>query len=325
FGLESKVTAIVTDNGSDVRAATQPSDKFGVRLYCLCHGLNLTMKNGLQLWKTEDSKKNKSNIDGNKENINDILNKDDRLDEDVEEDEEEGRSAFADSTDDDEMNSNIEEDDFDEEDGNEAPRDDMDIISSDDELNNDMMRTSNNSFNTESIGNVLYNCRKIVNIINKSSILYNIIQKLARPEIKHHLSIDMRIRWNSTCTMVSKFVTYQEILNKLMNQLPSIQGVRTEQKNLLLKLQLSNAQWEIMKILKDILLLFSEGSDMLSGSKYPSYAVAHNVIDSLYFYIQSNTTNHIEKKIKEALCETFDHYVRRSSGSPEHNLMLVRS
>ncbi|CAF1368516.1 unnamed protein product [Didymodactylos carnosus] len=211
-------------------------------MYCLCHGLNLTMKNGLQLWKTEDSKENKSNIDGNKENINDILNKDDRLDEDVEEDEEDGRSAFADSTDDDEMNSNIEEDDFDEEDGNEAPRDDLDIISSDDEMNNDMMRASNNSFNTESISNVLYNCRKIVNIITKSSILYDIIQKLARPEIKYHLSIDMRIRWNSTCTMVFKFVAYQEILNELMNQLPSIQGVRTEQKNLLLKLQLSNAQ-----------------------------------------------------------------------------------
>ncbi|CAF1668328.1 unnamed protein product, partial [Didymodactylos carnosus] len=49
----------------------------------------------------DDNQYHKSNIDGNKENINDILNKNDRLDEDVEEDEEEGRAAFADSTDDD--------------------------------------------------------------------------------------------------------------------------------------------------------------------------------------------------------------------------------
>ena len=50
----------MTDNGSDIRAATQQSDKFGVRVYCLCHGLNLAIKNGLQFWKKEDDKKKKS-------------------------------------------------------------------------------------------------------------------------------------------------------------------------------------------------------------------------------------------------------------------------
>jgi hypothetical protein len=60
FGIQSKVVATVSDNGSDIRAAIQHSSKFGIRLYCLCHGLNLTVKNGLQLWKKEDEKKNKS-------------------------------------------------------------------------------------------------------------------------------------------------------------------------------------------------------------------------------------------------------------------------
>ncbi len=60
FGIQLKVVATVSDNGSDIRAAIQHSNKFGIRLYCLCHGLNLAVKNGLQLWKKEDEKKKKS-------------------------------------------------------------------------------------------------------------------------------------------------------------------------------------------------------------------------------------------------------------------------
>ncbi|CAF1405191.1 unnamed protein product, partial [Rotaria sp. Silwood1] len=37
FELESKIVVIVTDNGRDMRAATQRSKMFGLRLYCLCH------------------------------------------------------------------------------------------------------------------------------------------------------------------------------------------------------------------------------------------------------------------------------------------------
>jgi hypothetical protein len=47
------VLAIVSDNGSDIRAATQEPSVFGVRLYCLCHGLNSTIQNALGLWKKE--------------------------------------------------------------------------------------------------------------------------------------------------------------------------------------------------------------------------------------------------------------------------------
>jgi hypothetical protein len=162
-------------------------------------------------------------------------------------------------------------------------------------------------------------------MINKSSILYEITQKLARPDIKHGLSIDMRIRWNSTCKMICNLNNYENILNQLMHQLPSIQGVRIEQKNKLLKLKLTDAQWGIMKILENVLLVFCEGSDMLSGSKYPSYAMAYQVIDSLNLYLQKVTTDPIEYKIKETLLEALGRYVLHPPDSPEYNLMLVSS
>lgn len=270
----------------------------------------------------DDNQRNMLNIDGNKENLSDTFDKDEQLNGSTEEEEETRSTSTISTNDDDEMNSNSEHN-FDEEVGDETLRDDMEIVSSDDEMDYEMMNTSDDSFRIDSISDVLYNCRKIVNIINKSSILYEITQKLARPDIKHDLSVDMRIRWNSTCKMISNFNDYQNILNQLMEQLPSIQGVRAEQKNKLLKLQLPDAQWNIMKILESVLLVFCEGSEMLSGSKYPSYAMAYQVIDILNLYLQKSTIDPIEAEIKDTLLEALNRYVLYPPGSSEYNLMLV--
>ncbi|CAF4876508.1 unnamed protein product, partial [Rotaria sp. Silwood1] len=330
FELQSKIVAFVTDNGSDMRAATQRSKIFGIRLYCLCHGLNLTIKNGLHLWKdhkeqdtSTDSKGLQNNKENHKSNVverdeasNDEFNVGEQLNDELVEDEEEEERELAFSSDEDEINFDMEED------NEEAPRDDTDIVSSDEEMDIDNIPIDDNSFHVNNIGDILQSCRKIINIINKSSILYELCQNLARPTIKGHLSIDMRIRWNTTCTMLSKLIEYQLVLTQLMDKLPGIKGVSQMQKKVLVKLQFSNEQWEVAKILNSALSLFSEASDMLSGSRYPSYAVAYLVIDSLRHYLRSITTNHIEQTIKHELNQTFDQYVNRPFGSPEHNLLL---
>ena len=51
YGLEhGKVYVTTTDNGSDVRKATQYMDVFGIRLHCIAHGLNLVIQKSLNLW-----------------------------------------------------------------------------------------------------------------------------------------------------------------------------------------------------------------------------------------------------------------------------------
>ncbi len=142
-----------------------------------------------------------SNGGENKENprVCVAFNEGDGLEADVEGDDEETSSTLSNSTDDGEINSDVEENPYDEKGGDEDEelRDDMDIISSDEEMDNEIVPTLTTSFNTENISNILYKCRKVINIINKSSILYEITQKLARPAIKCQLSIDMRIRWHT--------------------------------------------------------------------------------------------------------------------------------
>ncbi|CAF4024027.1 unnamed protein product [Adineta steineri] len=326
FGLESKIVAIVTDNGSDIRAATQHSNTFGIRLHCLCHGLNLVVKNGLYLWKVDKKKdvstdsESSSNNNEHQEASNNELIVDKQLNSELDEDDddEEEEETLAISSDEDDLNSEM-----DDESGDEAPRNDMDIISSDEEIDDNDMSIYNTSFHVNKISVVLERCRKIINTINKSSILYEFTQNLANPDIKGNLSIDMRIRWNSTFKMLNKLIKYQPIITQLINELPTLKGISSKQKKVLLKSQLSNEEWDIIKTLSVTLSYFSDASDMLSGSGYPSYATAYIVINSLKNYLQLNTPNRIEQIVKDELKKSFVHYVINSSGSPEHNLLLV--
>ena len=47
--IEGKVVSITTDSGADIKKATS-GDDFGIRIPCLAHKLNLTIKNSLKLW-----------------------------------------------------------------------------------------------------------------------------------------------------------------------------------------------------------------------------------------------------------------------------------
>jgi hypothetical protein len=48
--IQTKICAITTDNGSDIRAATENEPQFGIRISCILHNLNLTVQNGLWLF-----------------------------------------------------------------------------------------------------------------------------------------------------------------------------------------------------------------------------------------------------------------------------------
>ncbi|CAF4987944.1 unnamed protein product, partial [Rotaria sp. Silwood1] len=47
LGIQSKICSLTTDNGSDIRLASQNKSKFGIRISCFLHILNLVVRNGL--------------------------------------------------------------------------------------------------------------------------------------------------------------------------------------------------------------------------------------------------------------------------------------
>jgi len=269
------------------------------------------------LFRTQD---NDQHDDPN--DVEDEESSDESTDESDDGDEEETSTATF-TADSDELNVTTQGSDPNDEDECEAPRDNTDIISSDEEMEYDDEEILDRSVILENINHILSSCRKIVNGINRSSILYETVQNLARPTVKGDLILDMRIRWNSTCNMILRLIEYRPILTAFMNQLPSIRGPTPKKKKKLLKLQLSDMEWNVLDTLKPALELFSDASDMLSGSNYPSLAMAYPVIDSLYHYLQSTSTDDIENTIKYVLNGTFHKYVYHPIDSPEHNLLLV--
>jgi hypothetical protein len=50
FNLVGKVITTTTDNGADMKKATDLLRLFGVRFHCMAHALNLTVQKGLSLW-----------------------------------------------------------------------------------------------------------------------------------------------------------------------------------------------------------------------------------------------------------------------------------
>ncbi|CAF3159172.1 unnamed protein product, partial [Rotaria sp. Silwood2] len=54
--IENKICAIVSDNGRDIKKATNDI-KPGLRISCIAHNINLVVQNGLGLWEKSTKKK----------------------------------------------------------------------------------------------------------------------------------------------------------------------------------------------------------------------------------------------------------------------------
>lgn len=57
MNLQGKIQSITTDNGSDIKSATNGASELGTRISCGAHNLNLVIKNGLWLFEKKSSKR----------------------------------------------------------------------------------------------------------------------------------------------------------------------------------------------------------------------------------------------------------------------------
>jgi hypothetical protein len=55
--IQSKICALTTDNGSDIKLASQDKSLFGIRISCLLHIFNLVVQKGLWLFDLPSKKK----------------------------------------------------------------------------------------------------------------------------------------------------------------------------------------------------------------------------------------------------------------------------
>ncbi|CAM6006508.1 unnamed protein product [Sphagnum balticum] len=171
-----------------------------------------------------------------------------------------------------------------------------DSLTSEDEIESDDEQLTPQSFDSLSICEILCRCRKIVNSTNKSSIIHDAFRSLAPSSVKGDLVLDMKVRWGSTFSMIKRLNAHRSTLINLIDELSSIQGVTVRQKNTLTNSKLSDDDWIILEILSNILGMFVEATEMLSGQNYPSLALAYPILDSLNHYLNSRTAQRGDNK-----------------------------
>lgn len=291
FGLENgKIHVTTTDNGSDMRKATQYMKIFGVRLHCIAHGLNLVVQNSLNLWLKTKSKKNTSPSASatNKSHKDQLINSDSSSDD---ESTTEGRSGQA-----------------------QASSSDDDSCESDGE--NDIM------FDTENIGALMVHCRKLVNTIRKSSILNDALLDLAKDSISVTLVTDMKVRWNATYKMIQRLLLYQHVLTVFYDNLDTLDGITHKQKTKLLELKLTGLDWNLLLVMRGVLERFNDATEILSGTSYPTLSLAYPVIYSLASYLNSRSGSATKNAIKEMMIKKFNDHILPEPGSTHANILL---
>jgi hypothetical protein len=117
---------------------------------------------------------------------------------------------------------------------------------------------------------------------------------------------------------------YRKILEELYGQLQFIDGITKKQQERLFNAELTEDDWNIIKVLNKVLERFYVATTLLSGHKYPTLSLAYTVIFSLSHYLNTRSPNALdntENIIKEILIQPFNkHMVRHGT---EAELMRV--
>ena len=199
---------------------------------------------------------------------------------------------------------------------NEDEDDDSSTSSSTDDEHNDTDISP--SLQTHDITALMAKCRAIVSSIRKSSILYERINTLANgSSIKAGPVIDMRVRWNSSYTMLQRMVLYQSILEKLYDAFNSVPGITDTQRKKLFDSKLTGNQCQVVEALRRVLERFDEATKVLSGQKYPTLSLAYAIVFSLLHYLNHRSSDSIKNEIKDMLLDSYNRYMFRDGKEME--------
>lgn len=205
---------------------------------CVAHTLNLIVQNGLGLWKKNVRTESEACGEENGEEVDLNLIEEDCL---SEYDEEADDSGSCDS-DEEVVQGRVTASDF------ESDESDKEI-----EPNNNNSRSP--ELTLEEVSRVVCSMRKAAKQIKNLSVLLQLFEKEAKkdeldPDKLGWLIQDMKVRWNSTFHMVSRFLEYETQIRSMATKVRTLNGLTPAQLKTFNGNVLSDRQWDILKCLK---------------------------------------------------------------------------
>ncbi|CAF1064128.1 unnamed protein product [Didymodactylos carnosus] len=290
--LCSSLRSITTDNGSNIKSTTEDG-RFGTRIACYGHSINLVVSQGLCLWKKTAVLRKREVVDI--EEIQDEFMEDgvDTNSKDKDETSDEG-SFSEDSSDEENYIDEEEERQYNYEKTNDSTVDHIfeDII------------TNDSAPYTLIFGIHLLLCRvrSLIKLIQKCHLINAYVRKQAKTDktIKGgELILDFHIRWNTTCVMLAKFIEHRRIIIEITNTPEKIVNLKKAKCNRLMSLTLRPQHWECLITLKKILDPFHSATKAFSGRNYETIAQSKTILFALKnFLLKEQPDHHLENIIK---------------------------
>ncbi|CAF1536778.1 unnamed protein product, partial [Rotaria magnacalcarata] len=345
LGIRSKICAITSDNGSDIRSATTHLLKFGIKVSCILHNFNLIVQNGLRLFKIP-----KNNIAASS-NFNNTTNSSKSTVEYVDYSTDyDYDSIVKESQEFDEISNcskscSSSEDETDHETTTSSSSSTKSEFSSfDDSSDEDDVHLLPKTFTEEEqliqaasedptillskIHLLMKRIRKLVSIINKSSVLNRYINseiklklEIANSQVVEQkkkmkfkgFTLDMRIRWGSSFIMISRFVLYSSIINSLTHDPTAIIGLTSTQCRTLRKLSFSSIDWSILKSVEHVLSRFQQGTKLLSSRRESTLSKSHSVVHAIKTFLTTldDCALTFENLLKKHLLSVFNFYYEK--------------
>ncbi|CAF3926623.1 unnamed protein product [Rotaria sp. Silwood1] len=169
---------------------------------------------------------------------------------------------------------------------------------------------------------VLIKCRKLIDMIRKSSILTLYFNK-RRKELKKPRNVlrDVCTRWNSSYLMINSLKSVRTIIEKLYNDKHRL-NINNDQVEKLNELEITSAEWNHLNQLHDVLQTFYNATKIVSGKTYPSMSSANFIYTKLKsFLMKDSKDNMTVKRLKKLLLSKMIHYFEED----EVQLNLLKS
>ena len=182
------------------------------------------------------------------------------------------------------------------------------------------------------IGNVrwlLDKVRSLVKMARASGIIFSAVSTWAAEQKLRNSSLilDYRIRWNSTYTMLVRFLEFRLLVNYTTSGM-KIDGLTDKQERKLDKLKLSKEDWELIEALVVILEPIHEATKIISGRNYSTLSLGKGLENIMFNAYEKIMANHDADSnvflLARAITDKMTTYLRIKQ-SPEQNLKSLVS
>ncbi|CAF3265381.1 unnamed protein product [Rotaria sp. Silwood2] len=314
---QEQLISITTDNGSEMKKAASTL-KFGNRISCMAHNLNLVVKHGVCLWQEPNPDNFPLDLNSNPDDWEDI----DDIDygaSDVDENVIEAAADFLSDEDKDDNNDdanegggrsrNVTTDDEFESDS------DSDISLSSLTINDNNLSSIDHYELLVSVFNLMKKTRAGVKFIrnhndtNEYVIKHIELKNKAQKENIGGLVLDMVIRWNSSHLLLCRLLSHKDIVKSVFSFPNNFNGLTDKQKKKLHKLTLKQNEWDLLVYLRDVLQPFQQSTTALSGQYYPTMASSFIIWRLLSYFLNSTSNDEpVALALKESLRFQFNIY-----------------